>query len=144
MRMAQNLILIPVLVQVLLTFAVLLVMGAARYRSAREARKSAQDYALATNADWSEHAQQCANCFRNQFELPVLFYAVCLFALVTRNVDAWLLAGASLFALSRIAHAVVHMSSNVVSIRASAYLIGAALLLGLWLMLTWRVAAAGW
>lgn len=144
MRISQNVILIPVLVQVALTLVVMVLMGAARSRSMRERHKRMQDIALASNDDWTDEAVQCANNFKNQFELPVLFYVCCLFALVTRMVDAWLFALACLFVLTRIAHTLIHVTSNVVSRRFAAYLAGAALLLAMWLMLGWRVAVAGW
>ncbi|MEZ5844904.1 MAG: MAPEG family protein [Hyphomicrobiaceae bacterium] len=144
MRISQNLILVPVLVQVALTFAVMFMMGFARSRSMRSRRQQMQDMALATADDWTEEAAKCANSFKNQFELPVLFHVCCLFALVTRNVDAVLFSLAALFALSRIAHAAIHIGPNIVAWRFSAYLVGALLLMVMWALLGWRVAVQGW
>lgn len=141
--MSQNLILIPVFLQVLLTFAIMFAMGAARRQSMSERRKALQEMSLATDQDWTEDARKRANSYKNQFELPVLFYAVCAFALITRYVDPVMLVLASLFVLTRVAHAAVHIGSNVVIWRGSYFLAGFIVLAAMWLLLMWRVAAAG-
>ncbi len=144
MRLSQNLILIPVFAQVLLTYAVLFWMGSKRFRSGKDRGQSAQDLALATDADWSMEARQAANNFRNQFELPVLFYTCCAFTLITRQADVMMFALAASFVVTRIAHAAEHLTTNVVMRRGTAYLVGAFLLLVMWILLVWRVMAAGW
>lgn len=143
-RMSQNLIVLPVLAQVLLTFAVLVLMGRARSRSMRANRQRLEDMSLATDKDWDENARKASNNFKNQFELPVLFYVVCLFALATRMVDMVFFALAWVFVLSRIAHTAVHLGPNVVAWRGTVYLVGFAALIGMWALLTWRIAASGW
>ncbi len=143
MRLDQTLILLPVLAQVLLTVAVLILMGRARGRDLARSRRSFQDVALATDADWGEAARKAANNYKNQFELPVLFYAVCLFALVTRSVDPWMMLLALLFVASRVAHTWIHLGTNVVLHRGIAFLAGLVVLLFMWLMVAWRTLGAG-
>ena len=142
--MSQNLIVLPVLAQVLLTLVVLVLMGPARSRSMRERRQRLEDMALAAEKDWNEAARKVANNFKNQFELPVLFYVVCLFALATRTVDTALFVLACVFVLSRIAHTAIHIGPNVVAWRGTAYLVGFAALILMWVLLAWRIAASGW
>ena len=36
---------------------------------------------------WPEDAAKCAANYTNQFEMPVLFYAVCAFALIVKGAD---------------------------------------------------------
>lgn len=141
--MPQNLILLPVFVQVLLTLVILALLPGARGRSMRERRQRMQDMALAGRTDWSEDARKTAASFANQFELPVLFHVVAAFALMTRMVDAWMLGLASLFVLSRIAHAIIHIGRNVVAWRFAAYAVGLVLLVAMWVLLAWRVIATG-
>jgi hypothetical protein len=81
--------------------------------------------------------------FQEQFELPVLFYAGTAFALVTRNVDMAMFLLAWIFVLSRLVHAAVHLGSNVIMWRGSAYLVGFAALVGLWGLLAVRVIWSG-
>jgi len=139
MRMAQNLILLPVLVQVMLTFAVMILLVRARARSMRERGQGIEDMALAGEADWSTAARRVSASFRNQFELPVLFYVACAFALAMRAVDVWFFALAWLFVASRVAHAAVHIGPNVVKWRFLAFLPCLIALVAMWLLLGWQV-----
>ena len=140
--MAQTAILLPVYGQVFLTFAILISMGSARAGSLRAARKNMNDatVALGTFA-WSDEATKRANSFRNQFELPVLFYAVVAFAVLTRQADVWMTGLAWGFVVSRIAHAAIHIGPNVVAWRFAVYLAGATLLLVMWVLLAMRTIA---
>jgi hypothetical protein len=122
-------------VQVFLTLAVLWVMGMARQHSIRERGQTIEDMALAGDADWSDEALKRNNNYKNQFELPVLFYAACLFALELKIVDAWVLGLASAFALTRVVHAVVHIGPNIVLYRGSAFLAGYVVLALLWIVI---------
>ncbi|MDX2158148.1 MAG: MAPEG family protein [Hyphomicrobiaceae bacterium] len=131
--MKPTAILLPVVVQVALTVAVLVAMGPARAASMREKgqRLSDRDVTLGRN-DWSDQAIKLANSYRNQFELPVLFYAVVAYALQTSAVDMVLVALAWVFAVSRIVHAAIHIGPNVVAWRGAAFLIGLVALIAMW------------
>ena len=136
---ATNLLL-PVFVQVLLTFVVLIWLGRARGNSLRQARASRvnPDVAKGTFA-WSDAAAQASNNLKNQFEMPVLFYAGVAFALLLKQSDTLLLSLAWGFVLARIVHAFIHLGPNVVMWRFPAYLIGVACLLAFWITLMLRV-----
>jgi len=68
----------------------------------------------------------------NLFELPVAFYAICLYLYVTGNVDATYVAAAWVFFLSRVLHSIVHCTFNRVIVRFYLYALSA---LALWFML---------
>ena len=141
--MAQNLIVLPAAAQVLLTFVVLILMARARVLSQKERGQSAQDLALASNADWNAAALKVANNYKNLFEVPVLFFAAAAFALMTRTVDGWMLGLAWLFVASRVAHTVIHVTSNIVMLRGPVFMIGFFAVLAMWTLIVWRVAATG-
>ena len=101
--MNQNLILLPVFAQVLVTVAVLVIMGGRRRTALVSKATRIKDIALGQDA-WPVDATKAANNFSNQFEIPVLFYAVSAFALVTKSVDAWMLGFAALFVVARAVH----------------------------------------
>lgn len=143
MRVSQLLILVPVFAQVLLTFVILCIMGWTRSACLRDTKRQMQDVALATATDWDDRSRKCANSYANQFELPVLFYAVCAFAMITRMVDIWMLVLAAGFVVSRYAHAAVHLTSNTVSLRFAFFIVGFVVLVAMWTMLAVRVIAAG-
>lgn len=141
--MVQNVILLPVFAQVALTFAVLIALGRARARSMKTRGQRLDDMVLSTDADWERAAVQASNNYKNQFEMPVLFYAVCGFALATRLVDPLLLALACLFVVTRIVHAVIHIAYNRIQPRGLSFLLGVAALVAMWIILGWRVVQAG-
>ena len=69
--------------------------------------------------------------FRNLFELPVVFYALCVYLFVTDNVDDAFLVSAWIFFGFRIVHSTIHCTVNIVKLRFATYMIGA---LVLWFM----------
>ena len=82
-----------------------------------------------------------ANNLRNLLELPVLFYALCLYLYVTESADGLYVVAAWTFVALRSAHSVIHCTVNVVVLRFLSYFAAA---LVLWFLLA-RVllAAAG-
>lgn len=139
--MNPNAILWPVMLQVALTLAVLVSMGPARSRSMRENGQTLDDddVRLGRNA-WSDAAIKRSRNYANQFELPVLFYAVVGFALHTGAVDYLMLTLAWVFALSRSVHAAIHIGSNVVMWRGTAFLVGVVALVIQWIALAIHIA----
>ena len=69
---------------------------------------------------------------KNLFELPVLFYALCLYLFVAGQVDATYVSAAWLFAAFRVLHSGVHCTFNRVMLRFYLYAIAA---LAVWFML---------
>jgi len=134
---------LPVFAQVLLTFVVLILMGRARGQSLRQNRTSmnARDVAFG-DYQYNDAALKAANNFKNQFEMPVLFYAGIAFALILKQTDVVLLSLAWAFVLTRIVHAIIHLGPNVVSLRAPVYFIGVLVLLAFWIVLMVRVVGA--
>lgn len=137
--MAQSSIVLPAVLQALLTIAVLILLGPMRARSMREARQNLtdDDVRIGRN-DWSEQAQKVANNYRNQFELPVLFFAVVAYAMILRQADALLTGLAWIFVITRIVHAAIHIGPNVVKWRGLAFIVGAVVLCTMWIVLGWR------
>jgi hypothetical protein len=135
--MNQNLIILPVFVQALLTLVILGVMGQRRRTALVSKATRIKDIALGQDA-WPEDATKAANNYKNQFELPVLFYAVCAFALLTKSVDYLMLGLAVVFVATRILHAFVHVGANDVMSRARLFLAGAFVLLIMWILLFLR------
>ena len=143
MRLDQNLILVPVLAQVLLTLVVMVQMGRARARSMRERRQRMDDVALATATDWSDEARKAQNNYASQFEMPVLFYVVSTFALIPRSVDVVMVLLGLAFVATRVMHTYIHTGHNRVQPRFTVFLAGVGVLAAMWGLLGWRAIAAG-
>jgi hypothetical protein len=107
-------ILLPPTALAFLTGFVWLRMGSDRLGELRSRRIHPQQ--VATSKQMSETLQntQSADHFRNLFEVPVLFYALCGFIAITRMTTLLLLACAWGYVVLRAAHAYIHLSHNKV------------------------------
>jgi hypothetical protein len=139
--MSQSAIVLPAALQAVMSILLLFLMAPARQRSMRAFNLSLDDREVRLGLNrWTDEAIQISNNYRNQFELPVLFFAAVALALALGMADGLMLALAWTFALSRLGHMIVHVTVNVIRWRGLFFLIGAAALLVMWLVLAWRAA----
>ncbi len=101
-----------------------------------------KDIALGQNA-WPAHTTQFANSYSSQFQLPVLFYAACIFAQMNGQIDAVMVALAWGFVVSRILHAYIHVTTNNVGQRFNAFFAGFILLVAMWIVHAFNLATVG-
>jgi hypothetical protein len=132
-------ILLPGLAMVFLTFVVLVAMY--RRRVAQMKRERIHPQAVATSAQSAAKLTDSgpADNFRNLFELPVLFYFALVVCAITGLHDTATLALAWAFVAARALHSAIHCGDNKVMHRFRAYLLGAAILLALWLRVAWHL-----
>jgi len=97
--MSVQMVLLPVFVQVALTFALLIGMVMARRKTLVAGETKIRDIALG-EPNWPKGATQIANCCRNQFELPVLFYVLIALALPLRRADLFIVLMSWVFVLA--------------------------------------------
>ena len=136
--MSRDLIFWPVLAQVLLTLVVYVALIKRKIAAMREKRVDMERRALHDDA-WPDDVMQINNNIRNQFELPVLFYALAFSLWALHAVHEAALAAASLFVLSRIVHTWIHIGSNYVPARRRAFTVGWWLLVAMVLLLAWEL-----
>jgi len=140
----QVAILYPVFVQVLLTVMVYVLLAVSRAQaiSRMDRGRGNPDLALG-RVEWPEDAVKRAANQRNQFELPVLFYAVTAFALIVSAADALMVVLAWLFVATRLLHAAIHIGPNKVRWRSPAFALGLLVLAIMWVKLFIHVATHG-
>lgn len=136
--MSLQAVLLPLFVQVALTFCLMFWMGYARMRALRRREVTLSDIALGQPA-WPRHPTQIANAFRNQFELPVLFYVLVVLAIIARKADLLFVVMSWIFVILRVIHAGIHTTSNDVRQRFHVYAVGAIVLLVMWIIFAVRV-----
>jgi hypothetical protein len=136
--MSVQMVLLPVLVLVGLTFALLLWMASARGRALGSRETSFKDIALGQQ-NWPERATQIGNCFSNQFELPLLFYILIALALPLRHADFVIVLLSWVFVVTRFAHAGIFVSSNNVQQRSLAWFAGVLVLLAMWIYFALKI-----
>ena len=128
----------PLFFQILLVFGLMIWMGKERQTAIRRGEVHPRDIAL-REPKWPPKATQVANCFSNQFEIPVLFYVVTILALITRQADLLFVFLSWLFVILRYIHAFIHTTSNRVPRRGLVYGIGVLVLVALWVELALRL-----
>lgn len=136
--MSLQAILAPVFAQALLAFVLLFWMGRERFAAARAGevsvgRGSPRGFA------WPEKAQKVSDCFHNQLELPILFYALVPLAILARKADLIFVLLAWVFVATRYVHAFEHTGRNLLKARFRLYLAGAAALLAMWIYVALRI-----
>jgi hypothetical protein len=139
--MSLQAVLLPLFVQVGLTFLLLFWMGTVRTRAIRKREVKMRDIALGQPA-WPEQTTKVGNSFRSQFEVPMLFYVLVVLAITARKADLLFVVMSWIFVLTRIVHAAIHTGSNYVPNRFYAYLAGVIVLLAMWIIFAVRVLFA--
>jgi len=129
--MSLQAVLLPLFVEVVLTFVLMLRMGALRRADYGSGAVKADDIAL-REPRWPARTMQAANAFANQFELPVLFYVLTILAWVTRHAGIVFVVLAWIFVICRVLQAYVHVTSNVVRYRSLFFSVGAVVLMIMW------------
>jgi len=131
-------ILLPLFVEVILTFVLLFATGFARRGDLTGGGIHPRDIALG-QIGWRPRTQQLGNAYNNQFQLPVLFYVLTILAIMTRHADVLFVVMAWIFVLARLAHTYVHVTHNHVFRRGSVFGIGALVLLLMWIIFMVRI-----
>src|ERR1700678_1078673 len=122
--MSTQAILLPLFIEVLLTFLLLFWLAPLRARDFNAGIARPDNVAL-REPNWSPSTLQVAYAFSNQFELPVLFYVLTILAYVTHLAGFAFVILAWIFVIFRILQAVVHVTSNKVRVRGTFFGIAA-------------------
>ena len=130
--MQSHLIYWPVLAQILIPIMVLFTNGARKSKDVKAGTVDREKAAM-DNEAWSKPVVLTSKNLANQFQVPVLFYVVCLVLAMINGVSTITLSIAWLFVVSRYIHAYVHITSNYVPLRMNVFIFGVVMLIALWL-----------
>jgi hypothetical protein len=136
--MSVQMVLLPVFVLVGLTFFLLIWMGGARRNALVGGQTRIRDIALG-QPNWPDRATQIANCFANQFEIPVLFYLLIAIALPLRRTDLVIVLLSWVFVVTRFVHAGIFVTSNDLNRRSLAWFAGVLVLFAMWLYFALKI-----
>ena len=130
---------LPVIALVLLTAVVWVRLYVERIRELRQRRIDPQ--ALATSASVGQTMQrvQASDNFKNLFEVPVLFYALCAVLVSTQHVSSFFVVGAWVYVALRYIHSFIHLTYNRVMHRFTVYVLSTVILFVLWGVLAVQV-----
>jgi hypothetical protein len=131
-------ILAPLFVQVVLTFAVGFWLPAIGISAMRRGEVDPGNVAL-REPNWPKRVLQVRNSYQNQLELPVLFYVLTILAIITKHADLLFVIMAWIFVLSRLVHAYIHVTTNDLRLRGPWFGVGAFTLAIMWIVFMVRI-----
>lgn len=137
--MSSHYILWPVLAQVFLTLSLFVLLGMKKASTVKAGEVDRKQAAI-DNRAWPEAVVKVSNNIANQFEVPVLFYLLCMLLYGINAVGVVTLVLAWVFVLSRCAHAYVHIGSNYVPMRLRLFLLGCFTLIAMLVLSAWHLA----
>lgn len=129
--MSDAALLAPVFVQIALTIGLHIMMGRARIGSLKRGEIKVKDIVLG-QPNWTQSGTQIGNSYHSQLQLPLIFFALVAFILITKSNNLVYVTLAWLFVASRFVHSYIHTTSNDISKRFPAYAVGGALLCVMW------------
>lgn len=141
MNSAQWLV-VALLGHVLLTAMVGLLTLRARIASVKSGKVRLQVVAI-NNAGWPEVARKLGNNFDNQFQVPMLVYAVSALYLATGLADGNAVGLAFAFLLARVLHTMEHTRRNSVLPRLTFFLASYTFAISLWVWFAIRYLMIG-
>jgi hypothetical protein len=137
--MQSNEIFWPVIAQV---FLILIMYGILGYRKARAVKTGSVNLKATAldNKAWPADVLKVSNNIDNQFEVPIVFFVLCLLFHSIGHTDNIVLALAWTFVVSRYVHAYIHVGSNYVPLRMRIFTVGCVILLIMTLLAAWRIS----
>jgi len=121
----------PALAQILWSFVVLVIMFRRRKRAFANREVGLADIAVSTER-YPDTARLAAANFSNQFETPVLFFALILIAIHVGATGYVMATLAWAYVATRIVHTLVHTGTNSLKQRALVFAAGIACLFFMW------------
>lgn len=134
--------LLPVVALALWTLTVLLLVPVARFRGGLAGQVTFEDFRHGESDRVPPHISLPNRVFMNLLEVPVLFYAACLVALVSGHSDHVLLVLAWVYVGLRVLHSLIYLTYNHVVHRLAAFAISNFVVLAMWLIVGWRLLPA--
>lgn len=136
-------VLLPLFVEVVLTFALMFWMASLRQRDFRAGVATYDSVAL-REPNWSAGTLQVAYSYNNQFELPILFYMLTILAYFTQHAGFLFVVLAWIFVIFRILHAYIHVTSNNVHARGPLFGVSALVLAIMWIIYIVQMLTSPW
>jgi hypothetical protein len=136
--MSVQAVVLPLFVQVALTFVLLFWAGVIRVRAVQNGTVKGRDIAL-REPNWPPPVRQVSYAYESQLELPLLFYVLTILAWITKQADLLFVALAWVFVALRLVHATIHVTTNNLAQRATAFILGGIVLALMWVIFMLRI-----
>lgn len=140
--MDAKLILYPVVAMFLLMVIVAVTIFRRRVAFYKTNRVHPQQTATSAQMTATMPDSRAPDNFRNLFEMPVMFYVLCLALLATGLTSLPQLVLAWLYVAARYAHSYIHLTSNTVMTRFYAFAASFLLLVCGWVLFAYQLATS--
>ncbi len=136
----QQLIFLPCLILILLTFFVLIIMFNRRVKGIKKGDVSPSYFkTYSTGQTESIKCLQAQRNFANLHEAPPIFYILCLVAYVTGNASPLMIGLSWTFLFFRVLHTLVHVTTNKLKPRMLSFACGWLVIIAMSLILMIRI-----
>ena len=122
----------PMAALVFLKFLILSVMLMLRVQAVRNRKISPGYFKLNIGGKEPEVLRAVSQCFNNLLELPILFYIVCLIAIVLNKSSDYLIVLAWLYVFLRYIHAFILSTYNHILHRLFVFAVSCVVLIAMW------------
>ena len=129
----------PMFAMFILSALVLARMFATRTKAIKSGEVKISQFKVYTQEQGPAKMLQASRHFSNLFEVPVLFYAVCILGIIFSAGTVFVVL-AWIYVLARVIHATIHLTSNKILLRMSAYAFGWVALASMWIVLLIHLA----
>jgi hypothetical protein len=133
-------VLLPLFVEVILTFALLFWAGVLRSGKLRSGTVKPEDIGL-RELNWPRRTALVSNAYSNQTELPTLFYIITVLSYFTHHAGFLFVVLSWVFVTFRVLHAYVHVTSNTPNLRGMLFGLGSLVLAVMWTVFIVQVLA---
>jgi hypothetical protein len=116
----------------LLWIFIVLVIVFLRRKAAFDSKQVRMADVAVSNTAYPEPARLAAANFANQFETPLVFFALIMLAMEVGATNYVMAALAWAYVATRVAHTLVHVGSNDLRVRAAVFAVGVAVLFCMW------------
>lgn len=116
------------------TFVIMLFMAYKRISSGFTGRLKPGAFKVGESPEVPMDVRLANRNFVNLFEMPVLFYALCIALYVTRDVTEASLALAWIYVVLRVGHSLIHVTYNKIMHRFAFYAVSNLILLAMWIL----------
>lgn len=132
-------ILYPVLAHIFLVLLMFILLGIRKAGAVSSKAVDLKETAL-NNQAWTPDVIKVSNNIANQFETPILFYALCILIFLTNTVDLFNVSLAWGYVALRYGHSYIHTTSNFVPYRMRMFILSLVIIIILLMQTVVQVA----
>jgi len=125
----------PMFALIVITFVIGFSMGVSRLISVKRRQVDPQYYKLLSGDTPPEYVTKLTRNFNNLFEVPILFYILCVLSVVLNVSSPLIFVLAWVFVGLRIIHSIIHITYNHPKHRFYVFLTSCLVVLAMWILL---------